>query len=152
MKQLGLLFVVIISTSCVKQSIKQNGCQDQAKQWTDGSCSYTIGNIFTPNGDGANDVFFVYSSCEITNYSMKVYKKDELIYSSNNPQMGWDGQSDGKNVKEGVYEYQTSGIINGTGFSESGEVTLIRDLSYPIDACLQCIPAQSIPDEPLSCN
>ena len=51
----------------------------------------TIGNYFTPNGDGENDAFIVKVK-GIQSYSISIYAVNgQLVYSSNDPNKGWDG-------------------------------------------------------------
>ncbi len=53
-------------------------------------------NIFTPNGDGVNDIF-------LADYYIEVFDRwGTLIYSGDN---GWDGKHNGKFVNPGVYLY-----------------------------------------------
>ena len=53
-------------------------------------------NIFTPNGDGVNDVF-------LADYDLKVYdRQGTLMYEGTD---GWDGTHNGVDAKQGVYLY-----------------------------------------------
>ena len=53
-------------------------------------------NIFTPNGDGVNDVF-------LADYDLKVYdRQGTLMYEGTE---GWDGTHNGVDAKQGVYLY-----------------------------------------------
>lgn len=91
----------------------------------------TIPNVFTPNKDGVNDLFFVrmdnlneISAVIIDRWGHKVY---ELV-NSNNGNIEWDGTDQrGNEVAEGTYYY----VIKATGkdgqtFDENGTITLIR--------------------------
>lgn len=64
-----------------------------------------VPNVFTPNGDGANDEFrVVYSS--LKKYSIVVFNRwGRKVYESTNPAEGWDGTVAGSMAPPGVYFY-----------------------------------------------
>lgn len=64
-----------------------------------------VPNVFTPNGDGFNDVFRPeYTSVEIR--SFVVYSRwGSTVYSSQDPEPRWDGTHLGTPCAEGVYYY-----------------------------------------------
>jgi large repetitive protein len=88
-----------------------------------------IPNVFTPNGDGINDVFYVAgkgiksSSCEIYN------RWGELIYKWDKPTSGWSGRTfSGHPVSDGVYYYLISITdYKGSKHSYNGYVLLVRN-------------------------
>lgn len=63
-----------------------------------------IPNVFTPNGDGYNDVFN-YKNQQQWDFETQIYNRwGELLFSANNT--NWDGYYKGKKVSEGVYFYK----------------------------------------------
>ena len=65
-----------------------------------------IPNIFSPNGDGNNDVLksFIGSNYPILKFTMQVYDRwGNQIFNSTDPDQGWDGRSDGQLVANQVY-------------------------------------------------
>lgn len=77
----------------------------------------TVPNVFTPNGDGHNDEFrVVYRS--IKEFHMWVYNRwGKLVYKSDDPAEGWDGNIGGRPAAEGAYYY----VIRALGTdAESG--------------------------------
>lgn len=64
-----------------------------------------VPNVFTPNGDGANDEFrVVYRS--IKEFHCWIYNRwGHLIYEWTDPAKGWDGTIHGKPAAEGAYYY-----------------------------------------------
>lgn len=65
----------------------------------------TVPNVFTPNGDGTNDEFrVVYRS--IKEFHIWVYNRwGKLVYKSDNPAEGWDGNINGRPAAAGAYYY-----------------------------------------------
>ena len=87
-----------------------------------------IPNIFSPNGDGINDQFFIPNTgmaslnCDIFN------RWGELLYTLNSPNQAWDGRApNGDKAPDGTYMYllQAQGL-NGKQYKQQGTVTLIR--------------------------
>lgn len=73
----------------------KNGCQWTLEE-TKIIESTTFPNIFTPNGDGVNDVF-------LADYDLKVYdRQGTLMYEGTD---GWDGTHIGLKANPGVYLY-----------------------------------------------
>ena len=64
-------------------------------------------NAFTPNYDGHNDVFKPFTGrTTLEPYLLQIYNRwGQLIFSSSDPEKGWDGKFDGKHCDTGVYVY-----------------------------------------------
>ncbi len=87
-------------------------------------------NVFTPNGDGKNDVF-AFPNFDTENYSIKfeIYNRwGNLVFNGNDSNSKWDGTINGKKASEGTYYYivEITDNINGTKSSKRGTVTLLR--------------------------
>lgn len=69
--------------------------------------TYELPNTFTPNGDGANDLFVPISSRFIASVRFNLYNRwGNLIYQTEDPQLNWDGKNlNGEEMDEGVYYY-----------------------------------------------
>lgn len=97
-------------------------------------CNVYIPDIFSPNNDQQNDIFFVYgNTCVKQIKEMIVYDRwGEVIYFKENlpfsdPQHGWDGKYLGGIAGEGVYTYKIwVEFNNGRTNKYYGAVTLIR--------------------------
>lgn len=70
------------------------------------ACTIFVPNTITPNNDGQNDVFFpVLNSEYITFFSCNIYNRwGQIVFSSNNSKMSWDGSYKGK-VTQDMYNY-----------------------------------------------
>ena len=81
-----------------------------------------VPNVFTPNGDGANDEFrVVYRS--IKEFHCWVYNRwGMLVYQWSDPAKGWDGTIGGRPAAEGAYFYVIRAL--GTDADENAKYTL----------------------------
>lgn len=70
---------------------------------------YELPNVFTPNGDGANDLFTPFLPFRfIESIDIKIFNRwGNLVYETNDPSINWDGthMSSGEPLSEGVYYY-----------------------------------------------
>ena len=74
-----------------------------------------IPNLFTPNGDGSNDVFKAYGYGFQENIEFKIYNRwNRVVYEANTfsalKDLGWDGNFNGEEQPDGVYIW----ILNAT--------------------------------------
>lgn len=60
-------------------------------------------NIFTPNGDGSNELYFIDVRFGENFEGMIFNRWGQHIATVNGINAGWDGKSNGKDVEEGVY-------------------------------------------------
>ena len=95
--------------------------------------TYCPTDIFSPNGDGLNDIFNITFSnnSEIESGSIVIYDRwGDQVYSSNAITFVWDGTKNGKEVNPGVYAYRMKlNYIDQNVKAEewiTGEVTLIK--------------------------
>ncbi|MBS1647302.1 MAG: gliding motility-associated C-terminal domain-containing protein [Bacteroidetes bacterium] len=106
------------------------GCIDTARITIIANVATTIviPNIFTPNGDGVNDNFFIINT-GMSTLSCLIYNRwGELMATLTAPQQVWDGSApNGDKAPDGTYMYilQAQGT-NGKSYSQQGTVTLIR--------------------------
>lgn len=88
-------------------------------------------NVFTPNGDGDNDVFSPISLQGVDRLSFTVYNRwGQSVFTTARPALGWDGRTpSGSLVPEGVYfwvlEYGFASEPGSTR-TDHGTVTLLR--------------------------
>jgi gliding motility-associated-like protein len=89
-----------------------------------------VPNVFTPNGDGANDMFFV-RSANLTNITAQIFDRwGNKIYELNTDKgnIAWDGKNQqGKEVPDGTYFYTIKATgKDGQGYDTKGTVSLYR--------------------------
>jgi gliding motility-associated-like protein len=92
------------------------------------SAIYDIPNIFTPNEDGENDLFY-FKMKNIASVGVVIFsQKDGIVCEWNSLDDNWDGKlKNGADAPEGIYFYtiQANGA-DGVSHSEKGTVTLKR--------------------------
>ncbi|MCX6316735.1 MAG: gliding motility-associated C-terminal domain-containing protein [Bacteroidetes bacterium] len=86
-----------------------------------------VPNVFTPNGDGKNDVLFVYGNYVAT-IRLSIFNQwGQLIFESANINTGWNGTYKGQQQPVGVYAYTLKVVLqDGTIINKKGSVNLIR--------------------------
>lgn len=69
-------------------------------------------NAFSPNGDGLNDIFRIPPDVAVILQEFAVYDRSGTkIFSTNNPEIGWDGTYKGSPKPLGTYIYILRGIV-----------------------------------------
>lgn len=112
-------------------AINEDGCVDTLRREGDisieGKFEVKIPNVFTPNGDGDNDIF-VPKMQGVTEYNLMIYNRwGELLFESKSQEIGWDGYYRGLMSMPGVYIYKLDlKFSNGERTSKFGDVTLLR--------------------------
>jgi gliding motility-associated-like protein len=104
-----------------------NGCIDTICHPEIISLPPDVPSAFSPNGDGENDIFYVYGG-PFKTFEFRIYNNwGELIFISNKQSEGWDGKRKGIDQPIGVYVYTVSGVTeDGEEHHLSGDVTLLR--------------------------
>ncbi len=94
---------------------------------------FYLPNVFSPNGDGVNDIFTIQAGPRVTQLkSFQVYNRvGSLIHAEADglidEMTGWDGNSDGQLAALGVYIYVAEVILADGSISRlSGDVTIVR--------------------------
>ncbi len=111
----------------------QYGCLDSITQLIQvkGDVIYYVPNSFTPDGDEHNNMFtpVFTSGFEPLSYQLDVYDRwGELMFTSQNPQIGWDGYLNFVKCQEGMYAYNIRFIETKSGEykSISGNINLLK--------------------------
>ena len=93
-------------------------------------------NIFSPNGDGLNDLFTIFTSTDAMSvntlqifdrWGERVYESPTDFIPGDEFNHGWDGRFKGQPAPNGVYIFLTEiTFIDGRTEVFSGEVSLVR--------------------------
>jgi gliding motility-associated-like protein len=134
-----ILASLLVICGCTKSTIKKYGCSDPPL--TGDIC---LPNIFTPNGDGVNDILLVRQSTGLPQIDTLTFMiKDAsgtILFYSNDPAVGWDGSYNGKK-KAGVYTCEVNArLTNDETIEFTGTVTMLPDLlnDYRVNDCSEC--------------
>jgi gliding motility-associated-like protein len=121
--QAGNYFVTLTATTSA-------GCTDTASDcFLVYNNTFFLPNVFTPNGDGANDDLELFGpKAGIVNLSFSVFDRwGEKVFESNDPNFKWDGTYRDVMEKPGVFVYHLDITFNdGTSAHNRGSVTLLR--------------------------
>lgn len=107
-----------------------NGC-DNTLCYTvnvDGTVSVVIPNVFTPDNDGINDLYFI-TCMGIKEYKLEIYDRWGLkVFSSEVQGEKWDGRTtSGVPVTDGTYYFILKAIaVTTKDYSTKGYIQLIR--------------------------
>lgn len=116
--------------------VDQNGCiaRDKIVVSVIKPRDIYIPNVFSPNGDGHNDVFMIFASDEVLNirffkifdrWGNMVYGREQ--FQPNDPNFGWDGNFDGQPMNAAVFAFFAEvEYIDGRVEMIEGDVTLMR--------------------------
>lgn len=107
--------LTITTTGCYKlTSFDSNGNESPFSNTvcTEQCPIYLLPNTFTPNGDGANDVFIPRKNLFVVKVDFRVFNQwGNLIFETTDPNIDWKGTDhNGKTVDTGTY-YYTCGIF-----------------------------------------
>lgn len=125
----------VISAGIYSLTVTQDGCTGEDEVTVDlincTQCNFYIPNAFSPNEDGVNDDFRVFSNCPLESYNLKIFDRwGGFVFESNGPDTHWDGSFRGQVVNSGVFVYCLS--VEYLEFDQiraeiiSGSVTVVR--------------------------
>jgi gliding motility-associated-like protein len=120
----GCYEILLIATS-------RDTCKDTTDYryfCVDATSLLEVPNVFTPNGDGNNDVFQVHSESLVEFHAVIYNRWGKKLYEWDDAAGGWDGKIGGSDASPGVYYY----IVTGTGkkdeaYEEKGSFYLMRE-------------------------
>ncbi len=86
-----------------------------------------VPNVFTPNGDGKNDVLLVFSNITQSLHFQVFNQWGEKVFETDDKSIGWTGTYKGKPQPSGVYVYTLKLVTTaGLVIDRKGSVTLVR--------------------------
>jgi len=140
-----LTLAVTLFNGCRKTKVKNNCCNHfmtvTPSNYKTDSVSLYVPNVFTPNGDGVNDLFF-HKGIGVKQFNFTIYKgKNNKVYSTQNSEP-WDGTHNGV-IRSGIYHYKIEvTTIHNEDLILEGEIcSLIQDEVgiSELDQCKTCI-------------
>ncbi len=94
---------------------------------------YTLPNVFTPNGDGKNDIFRPFPYTSVNEINLQIFDRwGKPVFMTHEPDINWDGrdQTTGQPCSDGTYFYVCDVdeiSLNGTvRRTLKGSITLLR--------------------------
>jgi gliding motility-associated-like protein len=106
-----------------------NGCtaMDSVTVLVDTDLHIYIPNIFSPNGDGQNDVLYVMGKGIKTMHFLIYNRWGEKVFETTDLSQGWDGTYKGEILQPAVYVFMIDAILEtGQRLVKKGDVTLIK--------------------------
>jgi gliding motility-associated-like protein len=100
-------------------------CMDTISKNVTVSDQFEVPNVFTPNGDGKNDIFYVNTNGSV-DYTITILNRwGQIVYRNTAKKIIWDGHSSaGLECVPGTYFYH---IESASGMKYEGHLMLIRD-------------------------
>ncbi len=128
-----LISCLVTFTACKKSTIRNNACSASYISGKIDTSYYALPNLFTPNGDGHNDILFLFtkniSSMNLTVYDDGLFGKTR-VFESTDPSDGWDGTYKGKPVSEGSYDVTVKvTTTSGVQYVTNSSVWLLKSAS-----------------------
>lgn len=92
--------------------------------------AYILPNVFTPNADGSNDLFFPLQRAFVQRVNFEAFNRwGNLVFQTSDPDINWDGKTlDGTDLESATYTYKCDLFLD----TEDGEV-LFNTISGTID-------------------
>jgi gliding motility-associated-like protein len=111
----------------------QSGCMLRDSLFVPSDCPVYIPNAFSPNGDGFNDRFEIFSGQPFQIMLFQVYDRwggmvyEQTDFSSDEANRFWNGEQNGKPLNTGVFTYHIEWVnAQGQSEREMGDVMLLR--------------------------
>lgn len=131
----SLLVSPIVTTTYFATIIDENACEiiQEVTIFVRVNSDIYLPNIFTPNQDGINDLYRIFSASDknyqITDFA--IYDRwGNLVHTEQDvdlqSMLGWDGKMNGRSVSQGVYAYYLIYEDNEIEQIVKGSITLIR--------------------------
>lgn len=101
---------IILADETYYVQTEDSGCRSvrvPVHAFADDCDTFYVPNVFTPNGDGLNDIFY-FTVPDNECFHARIFNRwGRLMYEWNDAAKGWDGknQSNGRPVSDGVYYY-----------------------------------------------
>lgn len=100
----------------------------QVKTCANNESEEFVANVFSPNGDGKNDVLNVMGN-GLTNISFLIYDRwGNKVFETNNQAVGWDGSYNNQAMNNGTYVFYLKATCLSTGkeLIQKGNVSIVK--------------------------
>jgi gliding motility-associated-like protein len=124
------------TTEYTIEAKNQGGCSATDKVTIHVLCNNAnifIPNTFSPNGDGANDVFYPRGSGVFQIKNLKIYNRwgevvfERSVFNANDASAGWDGTYKGRQLPPDVFVYMVEVLCdNNQSIIFKGNISLLR--------------------------
>lgn len=133
LEQSGGVFSNLAAGAYLLAVVDEQGCSLADSVTAASICPIYLPNAFSPNGDGRNDRFLLFSGVEVQIRSFRIFNRwggmvyEKQAFSSSDTALFWDGAHQGQPAPAGIYAYYVE-LINASGEAEfhEGEVMLVR--------------------------
>lgn len=116
-------------TTTYTLTVTVNGClsYDTITVFVEIECGELfIPNVFSPNGDNANDVLKIYGNC-ITDLEFAIFDRwGEKVFETTDPLIVWNGRYKGNNMDAAVFVYYLKAKVKGVDVKKHGNITLVK--------------------------
>ncbi|MCX6294754.1 MAG: gliding motility-associated C-terminal domain-containing protein [Bacteroidetes bacterium] len=110
-------------------TVTLGGCSssDTITVFVEEDCSELfVPNVFSPNGDGANDSLKIYGGC-IENLEFVIFDRwGEKVFETTDPAIAWDGTLHGRRLDAAIFVYYLNATIKGIEVKKHGNITLVK--------------------------
>lgn len=114
------VYEVTVSNACLSRT-------EDIEFTADACCNLFVPDAFTPNEDGNNDIFYAYTNCEVSDFSMMIFDRwGGKLFETTDINQGWNGMKNGQILNNGVYVYMISFNDGFAVRKKEGSLTLIR--------------------------
>ena len=118
---------VPITTDYVLTTTGQNGCVTKTKTRIYVHDGLFFPDVFTPNGDGRNDVWEIKNIEKYPQTEVYIYNRwGELLFYQKGYKQPFDGNYQGKPLAEGIYVFLIDTHIGGESSIIRGQLMIIR--------------------------
>ncbi|HET6243383.1 MAG: gliding motility-associated C-terminal domain-containing protein [Bacteroidetes bacterium] len=118
-----------VSTTYYVMLTGDNGCKsiDSVTVFVDPNLLVFVPNIFSPNGDGNNDILYIRGK-GIKSINLYIYNRwGEKVFESSDLNQGWDGTFRGQQLPPSVFVFYLDAFLEtNQRIIQKGDITLIR--------------------------
>jgi gliding motility-associated-like protein len=121
------------TTNYLVTATDENGCTDNDSVLitVEDIGNIFVPNSFSPNADGANDIYAIYGARPeyLREFYFTIYDRwGEKVFETNDPTFTWDGAFKGKILKPTVLVYYMKYVLLGSDSVDvrKGTITLIQ--------------------------